>query len=113
MQTIVLVIHVMIAIALVSVVLIQKSEGGGLGMGGGGGMSGLMTGRSTANLLTRVTAGLFAAFVLTSITLSVLAAHRHSTNSAVLDRLATPVKTVAPTPAAPAAPKAPSVPIAP
>ncbi|MGL1751859.1 preprotein translocase subunit SecG, partial [Vibrio parahaemolyticus] len=90
---------------------IQKSEGGGLGMGGGGGMSGLMTGRSTANLLTRVTAGLFAAFVLTSITLSVLAAHRHSTNSAVLDRLATPVKTVAPTPAAPAAPKAPSVPI--
>lgn len=114
MQTIVLVIHVMIAIALVSVVLIQKSEGGGLGMGGGG-MSGLMTGRSTANLLTRVTGGLFAAFVLTSITLSVLAAHRHSANSSALDRLAQPARTVTPAPAptAPAVPKAPSVPIAP
>src|SRR2546429_8347859 len=49
------VVHVLIAIALVGVVLLQKSEGGALGMGGGG-MSGFMTGRSTANLLTRTTA---------------------------------------------------------
>ena len=65
------VVHVLIAIALVGVVLLQKSEGGALGMGGGG-MSGFMTGRSTANLLTRTTAILAALFFLTSIILVVL-----------------------------------------
>lgn len=110
MQTIVLVIHVLIAIAMIGVVLIQKSEGGGLGMGtGGGGMSGLMTGRSTATLLTRVTAGLFVGFVITSITLSAFAAHRNAANSAVLDRIAAPVNSPAPLPSVP---KLPSVPLA-
>jgi preprotein translocase subunit SecG len=112
MQTIVLVIHVLIVLALIGVVLIQKSEGGGLGMGStGGGMSGFMTGRSTANLLTRVTAGLFAAFVLTSVTLSVLNARSHSATSSALDRLSIPTKVVTPAPV-PSAPKVPSVPLA-
>jgi preprotein translocase subunit SecG len=62
------VIHVAIAVALVGIVLLQKSEGGALGMGGGG-MSGFMTGRSTGNLLTRVTMILAGAFFLTSIAL--------------------------------------------
>src|SRR5207244_2750373 len=65
------VIHVLIAVALVGVVMLQKSEGGALGMGGGG-MSGFMTGRSTANLLTRTTAILAALFFGTSILLVVL-----------------------------------------
>lgn len=73
MQEIVLVIHLLLAIALVGVVLLQKSEGGGLGIGGGGGMSGFMTGRSQANLLTRATAILAAAFMVTSLALAVLA----------------------------------------
>ena len=63
------VIHVLIALALVGVVMLQKSEGGALGMGGGG-MSGFMTGRSTANLLTRTTAILAALFFGTSILLA-------------------------------------------
>jgi preprotein translocase subunit SecG len=62
------VIHVAIAVALVGIVLLQKSEGGALGMGGGG-MSGFMTGRSTGNLLTRVTMILAGSFFLTSIAL--------------------------------------------
>jgi preprotein translocase subunit SecG len=66
-----LVVHILIAIALVGVILLQKSEGGALGIGGGG-MSGFMTGRSTANLLTRATAILAAAFMATSILLVVL-----------------------------------------
>src|SRR5436190_5513475 len=65
------VVHVFIAIALIGVVLLQKSEGGALGMGGGG-MSGFMTGRSTANLLTRTTAVLAGLFFLTSIALVML-----------------------------------------
>lgn len=72
MATVLLVIHLMIAAALVGVVLLQKSEGGALGMGGGGG-GGFLTGRGQANLLTRATAGLAAAFFVTSILLTILA----------------------------------------
>jgi preprotein translocase subunit SecG len=73
MQTVVLVIHLMLAVALVAVVLLQRSEGGALGMGGGGGGGGFLTGRGTANLLTRTTAFLAAAFFCTSIVLTLLA----------------------------------------
>lgn len=80
MATVLLVIHLMISAALVGVVLLQKSEGGALGIGGNsGGGGGFLTGRGKANLLTRTTAGLAAAFFLTSIALTLLA--RHSTNA--------------------------------
>ena len=74
MATVLLVIHLMIATALVGVVLLQKSEGGALGIGGGG-AGGFLTGRGTANLLTRTTAGLAAGFFATSILLTLLANH--------------------------------------
>jgi len=74
MVTVILLIHIMIAAALVAVVLMQRSEGGALGIGGGGGgAGGFLTGRGTANLLTRVTAGLAAAFFVTSTILSLMA----------------------------------------
>ena len=73
MATVLLIIHVMIALALIGVVLLQRSEGGALGMGGGGGGGGFMTGRGAANFLTRVTAGLAAAFFTTSLILSLVA----------------------------------------
>ena len=71
MATVLLVVHLMIAAALCGVVLLQRSEGGALGIGGGGG--GFMTGRGTANLLTRATAVLAGLFFLTSIGLTLLA----------------------------------------
>jgi preprotein translocase subunit SecG len=82
MATVLLVIHLMIALALIAVVLLQRSEGGALGIGGGGG--GFMTGRGAANLLTRVTAGLAAAFFATSLILS-LVATRSGTPRSILD----------------------------
>jgi preprotein translocase subunit SecG len=108
MVNVILAVHLLIAIALVGVVLLQKSEGGGLGIGGGsgGGMSGFMTGRSTANLLTRVTAILAAVFMVTSITLTILAGGGTAPRS-VIDDSAPPAA-----PAAPAEPQAPSVPLA-
>src|SRR5215472_14116495 len=119
-----LAVHIMIAFALIGVVLLQKSEGGALGMGGGG-MSGFMTGRSTANLLTRATAILAAGFFATSILLVVMH-NRASAPVSVIDQggpslPARPAAPLAPTapktplpakPAAPSAPAAPSPPIA-
>jgi preprotein translocase subunit SecG len=111
MTTVILVIHIMIAAALIGVILLQKSEGGALGMGGGG-MSGFMTGRSTANLLTRTTAVLAAAFFVTSIALAYLAgAARETSSSSVADRPAPSSSQPAPAPA-PAQPTEPSAPLA-
>lgn len=74
MTTVLLVIHIMVAAALVAVVLWQRSEGGALGIGGGGGgAGGFLTGRGTANLLTRTTAVLAACFFATSILLTLVA----------------------------------------
>jgi preprotein translocase subunit SecG len=104
MITVLLVIHLMVAVALIGVILLQKSEGGALGMGGGG-MSGFMTGRSTANLLTRTTAIVAGVFFLTSIFLAYLAG---ATRTAVDPLLQPPASQSAP--AAPASQPAPAAP---
>src|SRR3954465_4541927 len=101
------IIHVLIALALIGVVMLQKSEGGALGMGGGG-MSGFMTGRSTANLLTRTTAILGAAFFATSILLVLLNQSNRAPRS-IIDQGA-PVPTAPLMPNLPSAPGAPGVP---
>jgi preprotein translocase subunit SecG len=122
MQTVLLVIHLLIAVALVGSVLLQKSEGGALGMGGGG-MSGFMTGRSTANLLTRTTAILAALFFATSVALVLIATHRGPARSLLdtpatsgpavpVPSIPTPGEPATPAPVAPAAPAEPSAPAA-
>jgi preprotein translocase subunit SecG len=106
-------VHVLIAIGLVGVILLQKSEGGALGMGGGG-MSGFMTGRSTANLLTRATAILAAAFMMTSVLL-VLAHNRERAPRSIIEQ-SSPAIPAAPAPPPPQSPPAepaqPTVPLA-
>ena len=103
-----LVVHILVAIALVGVVLLQKSEGGALGMGGGG-MSGFMTGRSTANLLTRTTAILALLFFATSLSLVWLSNRGHAPQS-ILDQGAPPGPAVPVAPAAPQPQTAPAEP---
>ncbi len=89
-------------------VLLQRSEGGALGIGGGGGGGGgLMTGRAQANLLTRMTAVLAAAFMATSMILAILAGHDRKPTS-ILDKGITSESSI---PAAPKAPDKPGVPL--
>ena len=85
MENIVLTVHLLLALALVGVVLIQRSEGGGLGMGSGGGDS-VMSGRAAASALTKLTWIFAVAFIITSISLTVIAANKSSETS-VMDRL--------------------------
>lgn len=105
MITVVLVIHLLIAIAMVAVILLQRSEGGALGIGGGGG-GGLMTGRAAGNLLTRTTAILAGAFMLTSLGLAILANQRAEPGSLLDQPVAPPAaeQPAEPEPAAPAPP---------
>src|ERR1700746_1894998 len=93
-----LAIHILVAVSLVGVILLQKSEGGALGMGGGG-MSGFMTGRSTANLLTR-TAGFFANAVFVPSVMLVVLSNRTSAPRSLIDRGTAP--STQETPATPA-----------
>jgi preprotein translocase subunit SecG len=106
MQTFILVIHLILAIAMVAVILLQRSEGGGLGIGGGGGGGGggFMTGRDTANLLTRATAFLAVGFIATSLTLAIMASNS-SKKSSILDS-PKPAVQEAPKPTGPSAPLA-------
>ena len=84
-ENLLLVFHLIIAILLIGVVLMQRSEGGALGMGGGGGGGGagggMFSARGAASTLTRMTAGLAAIFMITSITLAILAGQDKSGES--------------------------------
>ncbi len=72
MTTFLLVLHLLVTLTLIGTVLIQRSEGGGLGIGTTQGMGSFMSGRGTANLLTRLTSILAAIFMLLSLTLAVM-----------------------------------------
>jgi preprotein translocase subunit SecG len=82
MENVVLIVHLVLALCLIGVVLLQRSEGGGL-MGGGGGV---MTGRSAATALGKLTWAFAIAFICTSLILTVIAA-RDATGTSVLDRI--------------------------
>jgi preprotein translocase subunit SecG len=101
MTTVLLLIHLFVTLALIGVVLIQRSEGGGLGIGTSQGMGSFMSGRGTANLLTRTTAILGAAFFALSLTLALLNRGTSGVGHSIMD---------APLPSAPAPVTAPATP---
>jgi preprotein translocase subunit SecG len=122
MFTVLLVIHVLVTLALIGVVLIQRSEGGGLGIGGGQGMGSFMTGRGTANLLTRTTAILATVFLTLSLVLALMTRNGLTSASSIFNApppisapassSTSPATAIPPTPA-PAAPAKPAVPATP
>jgi preprotein translocase subunit SecG len=128
MTTVLLIIHLFVTLALIGVVLIQRSEGGGLGIGSSQGMGSFMSGRGTANLLTRTTAILATLFMLLSLTLALMNRGTMGAGGrSILDVGSPPAGSApigappsgqtlpgqapaAPAPAAPAKPSGPSVP---
>ncbi|MBV1836865.1 preprotein translocase subunit SecG [Acetobacter estunensis] len=107
MTTVLLILHLLVTMALIGVVLIQRSEGGGLGIGSSQGMGAFMSGRGTANLLTRTTAVLATAFMLLSLALAML--NKGAVSGANHDILAAPPPAAtAPAPTAPPAAPAPT-----
>ncbi|WP_417241528.1 preprotein translocase subunit SecG [Celeribacter sp.] len=84
MENVVLVVHLIIALCLIGIVLLQRSEGGGLGMGGGAGDA--MSARGAASALSKMTWILAIAFIITSLTLTVLA-RKEANVSSVVDNI--------------------------
>ncbi|NBO18299.1 MAG: preprotein translocase subunit SecG [Proteobacteria bacterium] len=73
LYTVLMVIHSIIVLFLIMMILIQRTDSDGMGGLGGGGGNQFLTGRATANLLTRTTSFLAAGFMISSLVLAVLA----------------------------------------
>ena len=90
--TVLLVIHSIIVVFLILMVLIQRTDSDGMGGLGGGGNQ-FLSGQTTANLMTRTTAILAAAFMISSLTLAIFAGRM--TSGSIIDVV--PVSETAPT----------------
>ena len=84
MENFILVLNIILAIILVIIILLQKSEGGALGIGAS--QESFISSRSAGNLLTKVTAIIATLFIITSISLTMMAQKGISTSS-VLERV--------------------------
>ena len=84
MENFILVLNIILAIILVIVILLQKSEGGALGIGAS--QESFISSRSAGSLLTKITAILATLFIITSISLTIMAQKKISTSS-VLERV--------------------------
>ncbi|MFV0336194.1 MAG: preprotein translocase subunit SecG [Tropicimonas sp.] len=101
MENVILIVHLILALCLIGIVLLQRSEGGGLGMSGGG----VMTGRAAATAMGKLTWMLAIGFIVTSMTLTILAAAK-TDGASVVDRI--PGATAPAEPTEPAAPQTPA-----
>src|SRR3990170_334093 len=111
------ILHLLVTLGLILIVLLQSGKGADIGAAFGGGSSQtVFGGRGAATFLSKLTSALAILFMLTSLTLTILASQRgsstvvgeetsKSTQSAPAP--ATPVP-AAPAGQAPAAPAAPS-----
>ena len=71
MTTILIIVHVLVALMLIVVVLIQRGQGADMGVSfGGGGAQTLFGSRGSGSFLGKLTGGLAATFMLTSLTLA-------------------------------------------
>lgn len=113
LTTVLLIIHLFVTLAMIGVVLVQRSEGGGLGIGSSQGMGSFMSGRGTANLLTRTTAVLAAIFMCLSLALALLNRGAGGLGRSILDTAPMTAPITAPHASAPARPAAPQGPSAP
>ena len=84
MENLFLVLNIVLAILLVVVILLQKSEGGALGIGVS--QDSFISSRSAGNILTKITAIIATLFIITSISLTIIAKKTISTSS-VLEKV--------------------------
>ncbi len=93
----VLILHLIACFFLIAVVLLQQGKGQDLASAfGGGGTQAAFGPRGSATLLSRVTTGLAAVFMITSISLSVLK-HKQSSVLENIPAAASPTPATAPT----------------
>ena len=84
MSTVLLILQLFLSVLLTVLILLQRSEGGALGIGGGGG-GGLMSGRSAATNIVRMTTFVGLLFVLNCVALTIVF-NRENANRSLLEQ---------------------------
>ena len=84
MENFILVLNIILAVLLVIIILLQRSEGGALGLGAS--QESFVSSRSAGNFLTKATAIIATLFIITSISLTIIAREEISTSS-VLEKI--------------------------
>ena len=84
MYTLLLIVFILVALLQILVILMQSSKGGGLaGSFGAGGMGAVFGSRGTATFLSKLTAGLAAAFMVLALVLGLLKSSESSSSSLI------------------------------
>ena len=110
MYTVLIVIHVLICFLMIGAILLQSGKGAEIGASFGGSSQTVFGSRGPANFLSKFTVAVAAVFMLTALSLAILAKER-TFSSTVIDLKKKETSQTAPetppaTPAAPAAPAA-------
>jgi preprotein translocase subunit SecG len=104
-----IIIHVLVCFLMIGAILLQSGKGAEIGASFGGSSQTVFGSRGPANFLSKFTVVVAAIFMLTSLSLAMLAKERNF-SSTVIDLKKKESSQTAPeaTPAAPAAPEAPA-----
>jgi len=71
MNVLIISVHILVAVTLIGVILIQRGQGADMGVSfGGGGAQTLFGSRGSGSFLGKLTGGLAAVFMITSLTLA-------------------------------------------
>src|SRR5438270_7863981 len=108
--TLLTIVHILVCLFLIVVVLLQSGKAADLaGAFGGMGSQTAFGPRGSATLLSKATTGSAIIFMITSLSLSIMATRRSGVGNTILEKNPAPVSsTTTPKPAAPAAPAQPS-----
>ena len=89
LQVFLLILQVAIAVLMIVLVLLQKSDGdslGGIG-GGSGGLNSVISSKSSANFLTKLTMCLVGAFMLNCLVLALISSKINNSNHLEIDKV--------------------------
>jgi preprotein translocase subunit SecG len=89
LQVFLLVLQVAVAALMIGLILLQKSDGdslGGIG-GGSGGLNSVMSSKSSANFLTRLTMFLVAIFMLNCLVLALISSKINNSSHLEIDKM--------------------------
>ena len=104
MYTLVVILHVFVCFLMIGAILLQSGKGAEIGAAFGGSSQTVFGSRGPANFLSKLTVGVAAVFMVTSLSLAILAKERNFSSTVIdLKKQGAPA-----TPAAPAAPAQPA-----
>ena len=89
LQVFLLILQIVVAVLMIGIVLLQKSDGdslGGIG-GGSGGLNAMVSAKSSANFLTKLTMFFVAVFMTNCLVLALISSKINNSNNLKIDKV--------------------------